>query len=116
MPILILPDGSRRTVKEARTISEAVQTAAPELRETVVAARVNGAAVDLSASLPSDAEVLPVTKDSQEGRDILRHSLAHIMADAVSRLFPGVLLAIGPSIEDGFYYDFDLEHKFTRED
>jgi len=116
MAILLLPDGTRRRVEGARTISEAVRAAAPDLAGEVVAARVDGALVDLSAPVPEEGTVSPVLRHSAEGLEILRHSVAHIMADAVCRLFPGSRLAIGPPIADGFYYDFDLPRTLGPED
>ncbi len=82
----------------------------------VVAARVNGNLVDLNASLLDDSTITPISQESPEGLDIVRHSAAHIMAEAVRSLFPGVKITIGPSIETGFYYDFDPPQPFTPED
>ncbi len=82
----------------------------------VVAARVNGALVDLSRTLEEDATVEPVVTDSKDGVDILRHSTAHLMAQAVQGLYPGTQVTIGPTIEDGFYYDFAPPRPFTLED
>jgi threonyl-tRNA synthetase len=85
-------------------------------QERVVAARVNDRLLDLSALLENDAVVEGILVDSAEGLDILRHSSSHIMAQAVQGLFPGAKIAIGPAIENGFYYDFDLDQPFTQED
>ncbi len=82
----------------------------------VVAAKVNGNLVDLSAPLQADSTVSPISQESPEGLDIVRHSAAHIMADAVRSLFPGVKITIGPAIETGFYYDFDPPQPFTPDD
>jgi threonyl-tRNA synthetase len=88
----------------------------PKAAKKAVAAKVNGAIVDLSAELdPKDAPE-PVLPGSDEALDVLRHSTAHIMAEAVRELFPGVKVAIGPAIKNGFYYDFDYERAFTPED
>ncbi|MBI1725176.1 MAG: threonine--tRNA ligase [Candidatus Tectomicrobia bacterium] len=81
-----------------------------------MAARVNGRVVDLNRSVPADAEIQYVTADSEEGLEILRHSTAHLMAQAVLQLFPGAKLTIGPPIENGFYYDIDCERPFALED
>lgn len=81
-----------------------------------LALRVNGQVVDLNRSLPAEAEVEYVTADSEAGLEILRHSTAHLMAQAVLELFPGAKLTIGPPIENGFYYDIDYERPFTLED
>jgi len=82
----------------------------------VVAIKVDGEAKDLSFKIDKDAEIEPIYIDSKEGVEILRHSTAHVMAQAVKRLFPGVKVAIGPAIKDGFYYDFDYERPFREED
>ncbi|MEW6408980.1 MAG: threonine--tRNA ligase [Nitrospirota bacterium] len=82
----------------------------------VVAARLNGRLVDLTTEINKDAEIELITIDSQEGRDIYRHSTSHVMAHAVKELYPDAKLAIGPAIPDGFYYDFDYDRSFTPED
>ena len=89
-----------------------------KLAATAVAARVDGALVDLFSPLDasSDIKVEPVTLDSPEGTDICRHSASHVMAQAVKELYPTAKVAIGPTIEDGFYYDFDVADPFTPED
>jgi threonyl-tRNA synthetase len=81
-----------------------------------IAARVNGSPVDLNTPLRSDCELVPISPDSEEGKEILRHSTAHVMARAVKQIYPTVKIAIGPSIENGFYYDFDYDGGFTPED
>jgi len=116
MATLVFPDGVRREVQGERSIYDALKSVAPESARDIVAAQVNGETVDLSAPVPAAGEVVLLAKDSEEGLRVLRHSMAHIMADAVIRLFPGTRLAIGPAIENGFYYDFDLEHKLTDDD
>ena len=80
----------------------------PRLAEAAIAGLVNGAERDLSAPLPDNSSVSVITASSDIGRSVLRHSTAHVMAQAVTRLWPGAKYAIGPAIEDGFYYDFDL--------
>ena len=114
MPTLILSDGSRAPIAAGISIAEALRAAAP--RADAVAAKVNGELRDLATVPPADAEIELIRKESPEGLELLRHSMSHIMAEAVMRLFPGVKLAIGPAIENGFYYDFDLEHKLSPED
>ncbi len=81
-----------------------------------LAAKLDGRLVDLSYMLSEDCELEPVTFESREGRDVLRHSASHVMASAVKEVFPDVKLAIGPAIDDGFYYDFDKDEPFTPED
>ena len=116
MATLVLPDGSRHEVQPGRSVFEAVKAVSAKLARDVVAAKINDVLMDLSAPLPAEGEIALVPKESENGLHILRHSTAHIMADAVRRLFPSVRLAIGPPIDNGFYYDFDLEHKFSAED
>src|SRR6202022_4365243 len=82
----------------------------------VIAARVNGKLVDLNRPLDYDATVEPVAASSPEGIDVIRHSTAHLMAQAVQSLFPGTQVTIGPTIEDGFFYDFAPPVPFTVED
>jgi threonyl-tRNA synthetase len=96
--------------------AEVLQQLKPKRLDRVVAVKVNGEARDLSSPIESEAEVEPVYIDSEEGLDILRHSTSHVMAMAVKELFPGVKVTIGPSIEDGFYYDFDYNRPFKEED
>ena len=88
----------------------------PKAARQAVAARNNGRLLDLSAPVDPQAELTPVLPGDPEALEVLRHSAAHIMAEAVKELFPGVKVAIGPAIEDGFYYDFDYERPFTPED
>jgi threonyl-tRNA synthetase len=95
---------------------EVLEQAKVKSLDRVVAAKINGAARDLFANVPSGAEVEPIYLESEEGLEILRHSASHVMAMAVQELFPGVKVTIGPAIEDGFYYDFDYERPFKEED
>ena len=98
------------------SVAQALQQLGLAGDHDVVAARVNGNLVDLSAPLQADSSISPISQASPEGLDLLRHSAAHIMAEAVRSLFPGVKITIGPSIETGFYYDFDPPQPFTPED
>ncbi|WKZ82779.1 MAG: threonine--tRNA ligase [Acidimicrobiia bacterium] len=111
-----LPDGKRLDLPDDSTGGDAAFAIGRRLGEAAVAARVDGNLVDLTRPLPADAEVEIVTEDSDEGRHVLRHSAAHILAQAVLGLFEGATFAIGPAIEDGFYYDFDIGRPFTPED
>ncbi|HUB69581.1 MAG TPA: TGS domain-containing protein, partial [Acidimicrobiales bacterium] len=105
---VVLPDGSTKQLPAGATGADLAAAIGPKLAEAAIAVVVGGAERDLSAPLPDGAEVKVVTPASPEGRDILRHSTAHVMAQAVTRLWPGARYAIGPAIEDGFYYDFEL--------
>src|SRR6185295_4665713 len=105
---ITLPDGSRRTLAEGATATTVAELIGSRLAKAAVAAVVNGEEWDLGRQLPDGAEVAIITGDSEEGRHVLRHSTAHVMAQAVTQLFPGAKFSIGPAIENGFYYDFDL--------
>ncbi|TLY25577.1 MAG: threonine--tRNA ligase, partial [Nitrospirae bacterium] len=98
------------------TAGEALALPSGKLPEGVIAALVDGKPVDLSRPLEADADIRPVTFEMPEGKEVYRHSSAHIMAQAVKDLFPPAKLTIGPPIEEGFYYDFAYERPFTPED
>jgi threonyl-tRNA synthetase len=108
-------DGKTAEVPIESTAQEALQTLGA-IRGQVLAAKVDGEIRDLSTTVPDGATLEPVPADSEEGREILRHSVAHIMAQAVTDLFPSAKFAIGPPITDGFYYDFDVAEPFTPDD
>ena len=103
-----LPDGSVRRLPVGATAADLAASIGRGLARAAVAARVDGSQVDLGVPLPPDAEVAIVTADTDEGRAVLRHSTAHVLAQAVCDLFPGAKYAIGPPVDDGFYYDFEL--------
>jgi threonyl-tRNA synthetase len=103
-----LPDGSTKEFDEGTTAFSFAQSIGPRLAKAAVAATFDGTEVDLDTPLPDGAEVTVITADSDAGRAVLRHSTAHVLAQAVLRLWPGAHYAIGPVIEDGFYYDFEL--------
>ncbi|RME86776.1 MAG: TGS domain-containing protein, partial [Zetaproteobacteria bacterium] len=111
-----LPDGSERSLPDGATAKELAEAIGPRLARDAVAARVNGRLVDLATPLADGDEVQIVTLDSPEGLEVLRHSAAHLLAMAVKRLYPEAQVAIGPVIEDGFYYDFAYARPFTPED
>jgi threonyl-tRNA synthetase len=113
-----LPDGSMRELAEGTTAAEFAQTIGPRLAKAAIVATVDGRCVDLSTSLADGSEVAIVTADSDAGREVLRHSTAHVLAQAVLRLWPGAKYAIGPVIENGFYYDFALPNgaRFSDDD
>lgn len=113
---ITLSDGASKTFESGISIQQAIASWNGTLPESVVAARVNGRLVDLASALVEDSSVELIPAASKEGVDILRHSISHIMAQAVQDLFPDVKVTIGPSIEDGFYYDFDYSGTFTPED
>jgi threonyl-tRNA synthetase len=111
-----LDHGSTITLAPGATVAQALEALGLAKDFQVVAARINGDLVDLSLPLPGDCTIAPIRLDSPEGLEIMRHSAAHLMAEAVRDLFPGVKVAIGPAIESGFYYDFGVPEPFTPED
>ncbi|MEY2996085.1 MAG: threonyl-tRNA synthetase [Actinomycetota bacterium] len=112
-----LPDGSQRVVDANSSALDVAASISRGLAKAAVAAEINGALCDLSSTLSDDDLVRIVTADSDEGRHVLRHSTAHVMAQAVTDLYPGAKFTIGPAIENGFYYDFDLDGRaFTEAD
>ena len=106
--VVRLPDGSSRTLPAGSTAQDLAAAIGARLARDAVAAQVDGLLTDLATVLPDGAEVRVVTLASDAGRDVLRHSTAHVLAQAVTRLWPGAKYAIGPTIEHGFYYDFSL--------
>jgi threonyl-tRNA synthetase len=113
---ITLPDGSPREYPAGSTALDVAASIGARLAKAAVAATVDGEETDLTAPLPDGAKVAIVTADSPEGRHVLRHSTAHVMAQAVTQLFPGAKYTIGPAITDGFYYDFDLPGGRTLND
>ncbi|NBN97540.1 MAG: TGS domain-containing protein, partial [Actinobacteria bacterium] len=113
-----LPDGSSKQLPADATSAVLASAIGSRLAKAAVAAVVNGHETDLSAPLASGDQVAIITADSDAGRHVLRHSTAHVMAQAVLQLFPGAKFTIGPAIEDGFYYDFELPggRTFTDDD
>ena len=110
------PDGQSRQVEAGSSAVEALKAQGLLSNGTVVAARVGDQVIDLSRPLQQSCDLAPVTADSRDGLEVLRHSSAHLMAQAVKRLFPEVQVTIGPVIENGFYYDFKKAEPFTPED
>jgi len=110
------PDSSRGTFPGGTTIKDAIGSWKPDVMGSTVAAKVNGMPSDLGFRLEKDAVVEPIDVATKEGLGILRHSTSHVMAQAVQDTFPGAKVSIGPSIEEGFYYDFEYETTFTPED
>src|ERR687891_647824 len=109
-----LSDGKSVEVRPGSRVEEVVAAAGP--KKDIIAAKVDGRPVDLKHILEKDCALEWVAADSPEGLDIIRHSTAHLMAQAVQSLYPGTQVTIGPTIEDGFYYDFKREQAFTAEE
>src|SRR5437879_10351902 len=116
MPVVTLPDGSQRRFDHPVTVDEVAAAIGPGLRKAALAGRVNGKLVDTSHVIADDAAFAVVTDRDPDGLDIIRHSTAHLLAQAVKELFPDAQVTIGPVIEDGFYYDFAYQRPFTPED
>jgi threonyl-tRNA synthetase len=111
-----LPDGSQRETPAGTTARQIAESIGPGLARAALAARVNGEIWDLDRPLDSDASIAILTERDPEALDLLRHSTAHILATAVRELFPSAGIGFGPPIEDGFYYDFQVDRPFTPED
>jgi threonyl-tRNA synthetase len=116
MPVITLPDGSQRHFDHPVTVDEVAGNIGPGLRKAALAGRVNGKLVDTSYPINADAQVAIVTDKDPDGLSVIRHSTAHLLAQAVKQLFPEAQVTIGPVIEDGFYYDFAYQRPFTPED
>jgi threonyl-tRNA synthetase len=113
---VLLPDGSARSLPQGATVADLASSIGSRLAKAAVAGTINGEEVDLTVSVPNGATVSVITADSDAGRHVLRHSTAHVLAQAVLQLFPGAHFTIGPAIEDGFYYDFELPDGRTFSD
>ena len=113
---ITLPDGSHRRFEQAVSVADIAADIGPGLAKAALAGRVNGELVDTSHVIESDSEVAIVTGRDADGLDVIRHSTAHLLAQAVKRLFPEAQVTIGPVIEDGFYYDFSYPDGFSPED
>ena len=116
MVSITLPDGSKREFENAPSVLDIAKNISVSLAKSALAGRVDGRLVDLSHVVDKDAEVAIVTGRDPEGLELIRHSTAHLMAQAVKELFPSAQVTIGPAIENGFYYDFSFERPFTPED
>jgi threonyl-tRNA synthetase len=117
MPVVVtLPDGSTRSVAAGTPVRDVAADVSPRLAKAALVAKVDDHLVDLSYPLTRDARVQILTADSPEALHVYRHSTAHLLAAAVTRLYPGTQCGIGPALEDGFYYDFVVEKPFVPED
>lgn len=116
MPTITLPDGSQRNFDAPVTIMQIAESIGPGLAKAAVAGRIDGVLVDTADVVDRDAQVSIVTIKDREGLEIVRHSCAHLVGHAVKQLYPEAKMAIGPVIEDGFYYDIDFGHSITPDD
>jgi threonyl-tRNA synthetase len=111
-----LPDGSVREVPRGAPVRAVAESIGPRLAKAALAAKVDGQVVDVARPLERDASIEIITEKSPDALDVLRHSAAHVLATAVRRVRPGAAIGFGPAIENGFYYDFDVDRPFTPEE
>lgn len=116
MPAITLPDGNIKSFEHPLSVYDLANSISPGLAKATVAGRVDGTLVDVSYSLTEDCTVVLIKANDPYGVDVIRHSTAHLLAQAVKQLFPSAQVTIGPVIENGFYYDFAFERSFTPED
>jgi threonyl-tRNA synthetase len=116
MPTIQLPDGAERNFPAPVTVAQVAESIGPGLAKAAIAGQLSGQVVDTSYLIDSDTSLSLITVKDSEGLEVLRHSTAHLLAQAVKKLFPAAQVTIGPVIEDGFYYDFFYERAFTPED
>ncbi|MFT7457886.1 MAG: threonyl-tRNA synthetase [Planctomycetota bacterium] len=116
MPVITLPDGSERQFDDAVTVLQVAQAIGPGLAKATLGGEVDSLLVDASHRIEVDTKLRIITEKDEEGLELIRHSCAHLMAQAVKSLFPEAQVTIGPVIEDGFYYDFAYQRPFTPED
>ncbi|MBS1209511.1 MAG: threonyl-tRNA synthetase [Proteobacteria bacterium] len=116
MPVITLPDGAQRTFDAPVTALEVARSIGAGLARSALAARVNDVLCDLSTLITQDSRVALITERAAEGLELMRHSCAHLLAAAVKQLYPDAQVTVGPSTEDGFFYDFAFERAFTPDD
>src|SRR5271154_5777841 len=116
MPVVTLPDGSQRQFDHPVTVDEVAASIGAGLRKAALAGRVDDQIVDTSFTIDHDVKLAILTGKDPAGLDVIRHSTAHLLAQAVKQLFPDAQVTIGPVIEDGFFYDFAYQRPFTTED
>jgi len=116
MPVITLPDGSQRSFDNPVSVFEVATDIGPGLAKATLGATVNGESADVHDVVSEDAELVLFTPRDDAGLEIIRHSCAHLLGHAIKQLWPDTKMAIGPVIENGFYYDVDLEHRITEDD
>ena len=116
MPVITLPDGSQRKFEQPVSVADVAKAIGPGLAKAAIAGRVDGKLVDTSFLIQADASLAIVTEKDPAALEIIRHSTAHLLAQAVQSLFPDAQVTIGPVIDDGFYYDFAYQRPFTTDD
>ncbi|TKB57435.1 threonine--tRNA ligase [Ferrimonas aestuarii] len=116
MPVITLPDGSQRQFDNPVSVMDVAMDIGPGLAKACIAGRINGERVDACEVMESDCELSIITAKDEDGLEIIRHSCAHLLGHAIKQMYPDAKMAIGPTIDNGFYYDIDLEEKLTQED
>lgn len=116
MPVITLPDGSQRQFDNAVSTMDVAADIGPGLAKACIAGRVNGERVDACDLIENDASLAIITAKDEDGLEIIRHSCAHLLGHAIKQLYPDAKMAIGPTIDNGFYYDIDLEQSLTQDD
>ncbi|KAF7780614.1 threonyl-tRNA synthetase [Pseudoalteromonas marina] len=116
MPVITLPDGSQRSFENPVSTLDVATDIGPGLAKATIAGRVNGDRVDACELINDDARLEIITAKDEDGLEIIRHSCAHLIGHAVKQLFPEAKMAIGPTIDNGFYYDIDLDHSLSQDD
>ena len=116
MPIITLPDGSKKVFEKSVTILEIAKSIGSGLAKATIAGKVDDVLLDATLPINKDSKVVIITSKDKEGIEIIRHSFAHLIGHAVKQIYPNIKMAIGPVIEDGFYYDIFSEYRFTPED
>ena len=116
MPEITLPDGSKKVFEKPVTIKEIAQSIGSGLAKATIAGKVNDVLFDATLPIDNDSKVVIITSRDKEGIEIIRHSFAHLIGHAVKQLYPNIKMAIGPVIDNGFYYDIFSEYRFTPED
>jgi len=116
MPIITLPDGSKKVFEKSVTILEIAQSIGAGLAKATIAGKVNDVLLDATIPINKDSQVVIITSKDKEGIEIIRHSFAHLIGHAVKQIYSDIKMAIGPVIDDGFYYDIFSEYRFTPED
>ncbi|MBO8233507.1 threonine--tRNA ligase [Prochlorococcus marinus XMU1419] len=116
MPVITLPDGSKKVFENSVTTLEIAKSIGEGLAKATIAGKVNDVLLDATLPIKNDAKVVIITSKDKEGVEIIRHSFAHLIGHAVKQIYPNIKMAIGPVIEDGFYYDIFSEYRFTPDD
>ena len=116
MPVITLPDGSQRSFENPVSTLDVANDIGPGLAKATIAGRVNGDRVDACDLISEDSRLEIITAKDDDGLEIIRHSCAHLIGHAVKQLFPEAKMAIGPTIDNGFYYDIDMEHSLSQDD